>query len=142
MLFENAVTVDGNVCSRPEIKTTENGKKYARFSVCHNLSRKNPDGAWTNSPNFFQVMTWENTAERAVKLNKGDLVNISGSLRYNAWKDKEGNNRNEVFIQAENVRKIDVIKLANTEEMAIPEIIPEDEVNASDTVFSFLENKN
>lgn len=72
----------GNVGNQPEIKTTDNGKKYARFSVAANKTVKGDKiTTWVNVTCFDDFKT--DTIEKYV--NKGDKVMIEGEPSARAY---------------------------------------------------------
>ncbi|WP_313373851.1 single-stranded DNA-binding protein [Chishuiella sp.] len=93
--LRNNVRLTGNVGKNPEIKTLENDKKIARFSLATNES-------YTNSKNEkIQQTTWHNIVaygpivsiiEKHVE--KGKQIGVDGKLTYRDYTDKEGINRN------------------------------------------------
>jgi len=93
--LRNNVRLTGNVGKNPEIKTLENDKKIARFSLATNES-------YTNSKNEkIQQTTWHNivaygpiVAIIEKHVEKGKQIGVDGKLTYRDYTDKEGINRN------------------------------------------------
>jgi len=98
----NYVTVLGNLTRDPELRFTPNGTPVASFAIAVNKRIQNKNsGEWTNSADFFNVVTWFKLAENcAESLSKGDRVLITGRLSQESWDDKEGQKRSAYRIIA------------------------------------------
>lgn len=78
----NKVILIGNITRDPLIKTTENGKKVALFSLATNRYYKTSEGENKSESEFHNCVAWGNLAERSEKfLTKWKLVYIEGRLR-------------------------------------------------------------
>lgn len=84
----NSINITGRLCSQPELKTTNTGTSVCSFT----LAVKKPhvkDGT-----DFIDFVSWRQSAEYLCKYgNKGDMVEVSGTLQSRKWTDKNGNNR-------------------------------------------------
>jgi single-strand DNA-binding protein len=88
----NKVTIIWNVTRDPAIKTTENGKKIALFTLATNRYYKTADGENKSESEFHNCVAWGNLAERVEKfLLKGKLVYTEGRLRTRAIEKEDGN---------------------------------------------------
>lgn len=98
----NNVTVVGNLTRDPELRFTPNGTAVSSFGIAVNKRIQNKEsGEWTNSADFFNVVTWFKLAENcAESLSKGDRVLISGRLSQDTWDDKDGQKRSSYRIIA------------------------------------------
>ncbi|MEJ7587647.1 MAG: single-stranded DNA-binding protein [Ferruginibacter sp.] len=89
--LKNKVQLIGNLGNAPEIKSTENGKKMARFSIATNETYQNAKGEKVTETNWHSLIAWEKVAELAEKfLHKGTEVVIEGKLINRSYNDKEG----------------------------------------------------
>lgn len=78
----NKVILIGNVTRDPLIKTTDNGKKIALFTVATNRYYKTSDGQEKSEAEFHNCVAWGNLADRAEQfLTKGKLLYIEGRLK-------------------------------------------------------------
>lgn len=92
--LKNKVQLIGNLGNAPEVKTTENGKKLARFSVATNESYRNANGEKVTETTWHNLVAWGKVAEIAEKyLNKGSEVAIEGKLINRRYTDKDGNKK-------------------------------------------------
>ena len=89
--LKNKVQLIGNLGNAPEVKTTENGKKLARFSVATNESYRNASGEKVTETTWHNLVAWGKVAEIAEKyLTKGKEVAIEGKLTNSSYTDKDG----------------------------------------------------
>jgi single-strand DNA-binding protein len=92
--LKNKVQLIGNLGNAPEVKTTENGKKLARFSVATNESYRNASGEKVTETTWHNLVAWGKVAEIAEKyLVKGSEVAIEGKLINRIYSDKDGNKK-------------------------------------------------
>ncbi len=98
--LKNKVQLIGNLGNAPEVKTTESGKKLARFSVATNESYRNAKGEKVTETTWHNLVAWGKVAELAEKyLTKGKEVAIEGKLINNSYTDKDGNKKYSTEVQ-------------------------------------------
>ena len=98
----NHVQIIGNLGKDPEVKTTSNGKKYARFSVAAKESFTNTEGKRVDNVQWVNFVAWENNATIAEKyLHKGKQVAIAGKLSIKEYTDSKGEKKSatEIVVQ-------------------------------------------
>jgi len=89
--IRNKVQLIGNLGQLPEIRTTENGKKLARFSIATNDVYRNGNGERVKETIWHTVIAWGKLADIAEKfLTKGKEVAVSGKLVHRNYTDKNG----------------------------------------------------
>ena len=87
---------------------TDNGKKFARFSIATSEYYKNAKGEPTESTYWHNIVAWGNTAELAEKLlNKGTQVSVEGKLVSRNYVDKEGVKRYVTEVQVNQINLVD-----------------------------------
>lgn len=92
--LKNKVQLIGNLGNAPEVKTTESGKKLARFSVATNESYRNAKGEKVKETTWHNAVAWGKVAELAEKyLTKGKEVAVEGKLINRSYTDKDGNKK-------------------------------------------------
>ena len=90
--LKNKVQLIGNLGNAPEVKTTESGKKLARFSVATNESYRNAKGEKVTETTWHNLVAWGKVADIAEKyLTKGKEIAIEGKLINRSYTDKDGN---------------------------------------------------
>ncbi len=92
--LKNKVQLIGNLGNAPEVKTTESGKKLARFSVATNENYRNAKGEKVTETTWHNLVAWGKVADIAEKyLTKGKEVAVEGKLINRSYTDKEGNKK-------------------------------------------------
>src|SRR6476661_8079995 len=99
--LRNKIQLIGNLGDKPEIRTTAQGKKLARFSIATNDSYRNAKGENVKETTWHHVVAWGKLAEIAEKyFNKGSEIAVEGKLVNKNYNDKEGNKKYVSEIQA------------------------------------------
>jgi single-strand DNA-binding protein len=89
--LKNKVQLIGNLGNNPEIRTTEAGKKMARFSVATDETYRNAKGEKVTETQWHNLIAWGKVAEIVEKyLSKGSEVAVEGKLMNRNYVDKEG----------------------------------------------------
>ncbi|MBX2888297.1 MAG: single-stranded DNA-binding protein [Ferruginibacter sp.] len=89
--LRNKVLLIGNLGGVPEIKTTEGGKKLAKFSMATNETYKNNQGEKVTDTQWHNLVAWERVADLAERfLEKGSEVVVEGRLVNRNYLDKDG----------------------------------------------------
>lgn len=102
----NSVQIIGNITKDIELKETQSGVKYTRFSVAVNRGTKNDKGEYETD--FFNVVAWRKTAELVKNcFGKGKKIAIVGKLQTSKYTDKDGNERTSTEIVANEVHIIE-----------------------------------
>lgn len=92
--LRNKVQLIGNLGKAPEIKSTEAGKKWARFSVATDETYTNNKGEKVKETQWHNVVAWGKIAEVIEQyLDKGSEVAIEGKLIHRDYLDKDGNKK-------------------------------------------------
>jgi single-strand DNA-binding protein len=78
----NKVILIGNITKDPAIKTTENGKKIALYTIATNRYYKTSEGEQKSESEFTNCVSWGVLADRCEQfLTKGKLVYAEGRLK-------------------------------------------------------------
>jgi len=81
--MNNFVCVTGNLGRDAEFKTVGSGKSLTKLSIGVNTGTKeNPHTTWV------KVTCWEEVADSASGLLKGDRVTVVGRLKQEDWESK------------------------------------------------------
>ena len=100
----NFSIIEGNLVKDPELKTINDKTVVCKFTVGLNRRYTDKNGESVEQADFFDVNTWNNTARNCAKyLNKGSKVLVSGNLRKDVWKDKDGEFHSRVYIDGRSV---------------------------------------
>ncbi|MEP6464882.1 MAG: single-stranded DNA-binding protein [Parafilimonas sp.] len=102
--LKNKVQLIGNLGNNPEIRTTEGGKKMARFSVATNEVYRNAKGEKITETQWHNLIAWGKVADIAEQfLCKGSEVAIEGKLINRNYTDKDGNKKYVTEVQVNEV---------------------------------------
>ena len=127
----NSTNIIGTITKDIELKETQSGVKYVRFSIAVNRNYKNEDGEYDTD--FFNIVAWRKTAEFISEyFGKGKRIGISGRLQQSKFTDKDGNERTSVEIVANEVQLIE--KKVKDEPSEVEETKEEDPMD--DKVFA------
>ena len=92
----------GRITREIELRYTQTNKAVAQFSLAVNRQYKNENGGYDTD--FINCELWGKQAETISKYTqKGDLIAVSGALRIEKYKDKEGNTKTRTYIAVENI---------------------------------------
>ncbi|HEX5151575.1 MAG TPA: single-stranded DNA-binding protein [Parafilimonas sp.] len=102
--LKNKVQLIGNLGGNPEIRTTESGKKMARFSVATNETYRSAKGDKVTETQWHNLIAWGRVADIAEQyLFKGSEVAIEGKLINRNYTDKDGIKRYVTEVQVNEV---------------------------------------
>ncbi|WP_205511175.1 single-stranded DNA-binding protein [Longitalea arenae] len=89
--IRNKVQLIGYLGQLPEIRTTETGKKLARFSIATHDTYRNAQGQKVSETLWHNVVAWGKLADISEKyLTKGREVAVVGKLVHRQYTDKNG----------------------------------------------------
>lgn len=98
----NRVILIGRLTRDPELKSTNNGTYFCRFSLASNHSIKKSDGSYEDKAGFFDCIAWGKSAEVLNKYTeKGKRICVEGNLRWSSWENNEGKKQSKVEINVE-----------------------------------------
>lgn len=102
--LRNRVQLIGYVGGQPDVRTTEKGRKWARFSIATHEVYRNARGEKITDTQWHQLVAWGKTAELAEKyIGKGSELAIEGKLVSHSYLDKEGNKKYFTEVQISEV---------------------------------------
>lgn len=95
----NRLTIIGNICRDPELRTTQSGKNVCTFTVAVNRR-----GGQQPEADYFRVSAWNQLGDTCQKyLAKGRKVAVVGSVSVNAYTTQNGENRASLEVFAQDV---------------------------------------
>lgn len=93
----NTIVVEGRLTKDPELKKTQNGKSYVKFTLASKRNTKD------DATDFVDCSAWNQSAEYLTKYgHKGDIVTVSGTLQTNNY-EYQGQNRKSVEVLVSNL---------------------------------------
>lgn len=125
-MIYNHVAITGILAKEPEFKSTPTGMNYCKFILNVDASYVGKNGEMVSKTNFVPVTLWAKTCEEARnKLTIGSSILVSGSLKQESWKDKDGNPKSTLMINGMNVMYMEDVKPAGkTNTQKIQEAFP------------------
>jgi single-strand DNA-binding protein len=97
----NRVQLIGRLGIDPEVRSLDNGRKMARFSIATDESYKDNAGNKVENTQWHNIVAWGPQAEYAAKfLKKGQLIALEGKLVSGSYTDKEGQKRYTTDVHA------------------------------------------
>ncbi len=106
--LKNKVQLIGNLGKQPDVRTTEAGKKWARFSIATNEVYRNTKGEKVTETQWHNLVAWGKVAEIAEKfLKKGSEVVVEGKLINRNYTDKDGVKKYVTEVQVNEVLLMD-----------------------------------
>jgi single-strand DNA-binding protein len=98
------VTITGNLTDDPEVTFTPSGQAVCNFRLAVTPRVKDGDSWRDGDTSFFRITAWRQLAEHiGDSLSKGDRVIVAGQLRSRSWETPEGDKRQVVEVQADEV---------------------------------------
>ena len=101
----NRIIIIGNLTREPEYKQQPSGQGLCKLGIASNRQFRNKaTGGVSQEVCFVDVTVWGAQAESCNQyLQKGRPVLVEGRLKFDTWKDTEGNTRTKHTIVAEKV---------------------------------------
>lgn len=98
----NMVALIGRLTFEPEVRTTPSGVSVMRFQVA--CDRKYQKSGQDRQADFIDCVAWRQTAEFISRyFYKGSMIAVEGTLQTSSYTDKNGNQRKQVEVLANNV---------------------------------------
>ena len=99
----NHIVIMGRLTRDPELRYTQSQTPVASFTVAVDRDFGGRDGG-EKQTDFIDCSAWRQTAEFVSKyFRKGSMIVVSGRLQSRKWQDRDGNNRTNWEISADNV---------------------------------------
>ena len=92
----NLVVLTGRIGAQPEIRTLNSGDKVANFSLAtEERWRDRQSGEKKSRTTWHRVVTYAPGTVKFLEeyVDKGDLIQVVGMLRNEAWEDVQGQKR-------------------------------------------------
>jgi single-strand DNA-binding protein len=101
--MDTHVTIAGNLTDHPELRFTPTGDQVCNLRVAVTARAPDGQGGWRDgTTSFFRVTVWRAQAEHAAEsLTKGARVLVAGRLRQRSWENDDGERRQTVEIEAD-----------------------------------------
>jgi single-strand DNA-binding protein len=128
----NRVILIGNVGKTPEIRSTQDGKEIASFSIATSESWKDRNGERQTKTEWTNIVVFNESLVKVVKsyVKKGSKLYIEGALQARKWTDKDGADRysTEVVLKAYNGSIVLLDKKEDDAPEQMPAVTIDDEI--------------
>ncbi len=100
----NKVCLLGRLGRDPEVRTTQNGKEIANFSIATSEKWTAQDGQKTEKTEWHRIVCFNDGLTRVIKeyVKKGSQVYIEGQLQTRKWQDQQGQDKYSTEIVMKN----------------------------------------
>ena len=116
MAGEAIIRVVGRVGSDPDLKFTNEGKAFAKFSLAVTSTKREGNEWIDQGTEWFRVTVWRG-AEAVIEMpEKGALVTVEGKFRTHEWTNKNNEVKTDLVIEAETLGLVPTMKMANRNE--------------------------
>ena len=106
-MFNNSVTLTGNLGARPELRETTAGQTLATVRIAVAKRYKDGHGNYVQDTQWFRITAWGRQAEQMVQqLSTGDRVCFTGRLSCRTYETKEGQKRETVEVTVASFEKL------------------------------------
>jgi single-strand DNA-binding protein len=123
MSINKAILV-GNLGRDPEVKVTNQGVKYARFSIATSETIIDKTGQRIDNTEWHNIIVWRELAEVVEKYcRKGQMVYVEGKIRTRTWEDN-GIKKNTTEIVVDNLRMLGGKRENNENTTSSPSALP------------------
>ncbi len=100
----NRVILVGRLTRDPELRQTNQGTSYCRFSIANNRSYTT-GGDKKEETSYFNCVAWGRQAELINQYaKKGKQLAVDGRLQQRSWQNQEGKSQSTVDVIAERVQ--------------------------------------
>lgn len=100
----NTATLIGHLTRDEELTYTPGGMAVGKLAIAINRRvKKNQE--WVDEANYFDVVIFGKQAENLQKfLTKGKQIGVTGFLKQERWRDKNGQSRSAIKIVANDIQ--------------------------------------
>lgn len=131
----NNTVLIGRLTAEPELRTTGTGKNTCTVTLAVPRFAIEKD---KDSVDFIDVQLWNKLAENLCKYqSKGSQIAVEGTIRVDTYKDKEGKNRKNVYVLANNVEFLGRKPESNEVVEELPTSIKQEEITLDDDDLPF-----
>ncbi|HET9184476.1 MAG TPA: single-stranded DNA-binding protein [Candidatus Angelobacter sp.] len=115
-LYENSIRLKGFLGKDPETKETRNGATLTVLSLATKSSYRRND-EWVSSTEWHRIVCFNQLADYARTLKKGDYVEVKGEIRSSEFQSAVGEGRKKTSVKRRSweVRAKSVQKLTRTD---------------------------
>lgn len=115
----NTIVIEGRLTKDPELKKSQNGKSYVKFTLASKRNSKE------DISDFVDCVAWNQPADYLTQYgHKGDIVTVSGTLQTNNY-EYQGQKRKSVEVLTGN---LSLKSSQKKDDYIAPSVITDDEL--------------
>lgn len=84
----NKILLIGKVASDPELRSTNDGESFAKFTL--KVNRPSASGASASASDYLHIVAWRDIAKRAQEFSKDAMVYVEGRIITRTYDDENG----------------------------------------------------
>ena len=108
----------GRLVADPEVKESENGKKYSNFTIAVQRSYKNADGVY--DADFLDVVAFGPMAETTSEYcKKGDIIGIKGRVETSSYENEDGEKKKSTQVVADRITFLSSARIKEDENVKV-----------------------
>jgi single-strand DNA-binding protein len=104
----NRINILGFVGRDSECQDLSNGSRLGTFSICTEERYKDKNGEWQSLKDWHVVKTFNRSLvdSKVMAIRRGHRVLVEGKLRSVSYKDKDGNDKRDIYVEAFTIEQI------------------------------------
>lgn len=106
MSYINLFIIEGRLVKKPDVKILDSGKKFCKFKIAWNFTRKNFDGKYESDACFYFCEAFGMNAEKISNMDKGYLICVQGQQLQRTYKSQDNVNVVYNYISVEKLNLI------------------------------------
>ncbi len=108
----NKIILIGQLTANPDIKVTNDGVSFAKFTLAVDRPDQEKFGKQTD---FFKIICWRNLADKLKDYQKGDFFLLEGQVNFNSFNNESGQKQWITEIEARELRPLMNLKDHNNQ---------------------------
>ena len=106
----NKVILIGRLGQNAEAKTAQNNREYVVLNIATQESWKNDKGEYETRTEWHRVFAWGKLTKFAGTLQKGQLINLEGTLRYREVETEQHGKQRIAEVHASGLKRLSKIE--------------------------------
>jgi len=124
----NKAILVGRVGTDPDVRYLQNDNMVANFSLATSETKKDASGTKYQETDWHKIVLWKHLAKLAEQfVHKGDLISITGMIKYRSYEGKDGIKKYTTEIVANELEFLGKSKENGGSKETKPQISPENE---------------
>jgi single-strand DNA-binding protein len=109
----NKIILIGRLGQDAETRTAQNNREYTIFNIATQETWKNDKGEYKTRTEWHRVFAWGKLSKFAGTLQKGQLINLEGTLRYREVETEQQGKQRIAEIHASSLKRLSKVEHAD-----------------------------